>query len=158
MTWPKTKTLSGNAGLNFDSLHKAATRKDFKPVALNAKATFRVRNKVREIQSKNVIGKLDGSDAALKNEYVIYTAHWDHLGKDTTLKGDQIFNGALDNASGVAALLTLAKAYKALPQTTAPTMLFLAVTGEEQGLLGAKCYATHPLYPLNKTLADMNMD
>jgi len=158
MSLPTTKELFRNAGLNFDSLHKAATRKDFKPVVLNAKATFHVRNNVREIQSKNVIGKLEGSDPSLKNEYVIYTAHWDHLGKDTTLKGDQIFNGALDNASGTAALLTLAKAYKALPKPAARTMLFLSVTGEEQGLLGAKWYATHPLYPLNKTLADMNMD
>jgi len=158
MTLPTTKELFRNAGLNFDSLHKAAARKDFKPVALNAKATFHVRNTVREIQSKNVIGKLEGSDPKLKDEYVIYTAHWDHLGRDTTLKGDQIFNGALDNASGTAALLTLAKAYKALPNPPARTMLFLSVTGEEQGLLGAKWYATHPLYPLNKTLADMNMD
>ena len=110
MSLPTTKELFRNAGLNFDSLHKAATRKDFKPVVLNAKATFHVRNNVREIQSKNVIGKLEGSDPSLKNEYVIYTAHWDHLGKDTTLKGDQIFNGALDNASGTAALLNLAKA------------------------------------------------
>src|SRR5512138_2382964 len=78
MTLAKTKELFRNAGLNFDSLHKAAARKDFKPVALNAKATFHVRNDVREIQSKNVVGKLEGSDPALKNEYVIYTAHWDH--------------------------------------------------------------------------------
>jgi len=158
MTLDKTKELFRNAGLNFDSLHKAATRKDFKPVALNAKATFRVRNDVREIQSKNVVGKLEGSDPKLKDEYVIYTAHWDHLGKDTTLKGDQIFNGALDNASGTAGLLTLAKAYKALPTPPARSLLFLAVTAEEQGLLGAKWYATHPLYPLNRTLADMNID
>jgi Zn-dependent M28 family amino/carboxypeptidase len=158
MSLAAAKALFKNAGLNFDSLHKAATRKDFKPVALDAKATFHVRNDVREIQSKNVIGKLEGSDPALKNEYDIYTAHWDHLGKDSTIKGDQIFNGALDNASGVAALLTLAKAYKALATPPARSLLFLAVTGEEQGLLGAKWYATHPLYPLNKTLADMNID
>jgi len=158
MTLDKTRELFRNAGLDFDSLHRAAARKDFKPVALNAKATFHVRNDVREIQSKNVVGKLEGSDPKLRDEYVIYTAHWDHLGKDTTLKGDQIFNGALDNASGVAALLTLAKAYKALPTPPARSLLFLAVTGEEQGLLGAKWYATHPLYPLNKTLADMNID
>ena len=158
MTLAKTKELFKNAGLDFDSLHKAATRKDFKPVALNAKATFHVRNTVREIQSKNVIGKLEGSDPTLKNEYIVYTAHWDHLGKDATLEGDQIFNGALDNASGVAALLTLAKAYKALPNPPARSLLFLAVTAEEQGLLGAKWYATHPLYPLDKTLVDMNID
>ena len=158
MALDKTKELFRNAGLNFDSLKKAATRKDFKPVALNAKATFHVRNQVREIQSKNVVAKLEGADANLKDEYVIYTAHWDHLGRDTTLKGDQIFNGALDNATGVGALLTVAKAFKALPKPPARSILFLAVTAEEQGLLGAKWYATHPLYPLNKTLVDMNMD
>ena len=158
MTLDKTKELFRNAGLNFDSLHKAATRKDFKPVALNAKATFHVRNEVREIQSKNVVAKLEGADPNLRNEYIVYTAHWDHLGKDTTLKGDQIFNGALDNATGVGALLTLVKAYKALPTPPARSLIFLAVTGEEKGLLGAKWYAEHPLYPLNKTLANMNMD
>ena len=158
MRLDKAKELFRTAGLNFDSLKKAATRKDFRPVALNAKATFRVRNQVREIQSRNVLAKLEGSDPALKDEYVIYTAHWDHLGKDTTLKGDQIFNGALDNGTGTAALLTLAKAYKALPTPPARSILFLAVTAEEFGLLGAKWYATHPLYPLNKTLANVNMD
>jgi Zn-dependent M28 family amino/carboxypeptidase len=158
MTLDRSKELFRNAGFDFDSLKKAATRKDFKPVSLNAKATFRVRNQVREIQSRNVVAKLEGSDATLKDEYVVYMAHWDHLGKDTTLKGDQIFNGALDNATGTAALLTLAKAYKALPTPPARSTLFLAVTAEEYGLLGAKWYATHPLYPLNKTLGVMNMD
>ena len=158
MTLGTTKQLFRAAGLDFDSLHKAATQKDFKPVALNAKATFRVKNEVREIQSKNVVAKLEGSDANLKNEYILYTAHWDHLGKDSTIKGDQIFNGALDNATGVAALLTLAKAYKALATPPGRTLIFNAVTGEEQGLLGAKWYAEHPLYPLNKTLANMNID
>ena len=158
MTLGKTKELFRNAGLDFDSLKKAATGKDFAPVALNAKATFHVRNQVREIQSKNVVAKLEGSDPNLKNEYIVYTAHWDHLGKDTTLKGDQIFNGALDNATGTGALLTLAKAYKALPTPPARSLIFLAVTAEEKGLLGAKWYAEHPLYPLNKTLANINMD
>ena len=158
MTLDRSKELFRNAGLDFDSLKKAATRKDFKPVSLNAKATFKVKNSVREIQSRNVVAKLEGSDATLKDEYVVYMAHWDHLGKDTTLKGDQIFNGALDNATGTAALLTLAKAYKALPAPPARSTLFLAVTAEEYGLLGAKWYATHPLYPLDKTLGVMNMD
>ena len=158
MTLDKTKELFRNAGLDFDSLKKAATSKNFKPVPLNAKATFRVRNQVREIQSRNVVAKLEGSDPALEDEYVIYMAHWDHLGKDTTLAGDQIFNGALDNATGTAALLTVAKAFKALPTPPARSTLFLAVTAEEYGLLGAKWYATHPLYPLDKTLAVMNMD
>jgi Zn-dependent M28 family amino/carboxypeptidase len=158
ITLDKTRELFRNAGLSFDSLKQAARRKDFRPVALDAKATFRVRNQVREIQSRNVIAKLEGSDPALRDEYVMYTAHWDHLGKDTTIKGDQIFNGALDNATGIGALLTVAKAYKALPTPPARSVLFLAVTAEEYGLLGAKWYATHPLYPLDKTLANMNMD
>jgi Zn-dependent M28 family amino/carboxypeptidase len=89
---------------------------------------------------------------------VIYTAHWDHLGKDTTLKGDQIFNGAADNASGCAALLDIAQAYTKLTTPPRRSILFLSVTAEEKGLVGSKYYAEHPLYPLNKTAADINMD
>ncbi|MGH7551967.1 MAG: M28 family peptidase, partial [Longimicrobiales bacterium] len=92
------------------------------------------------------------------DEYVVYTAHWDHLGKNDALTGDQIFNGALDNASGTAALLELAEAYTRLPQPPRRSILFLAVTAEERGLLGAKYYAQNPLYPLEKTLANLNMD
>jgi Zn-dependent M28 family amino/carboxypeptidase len=89
---------------------------------------------------------------------VIYTAHWDHLGRDTTLKGDQIYNGALDNASGCAGLIEIARAYTKLATPPDRSILFLSVTGEEKGLLGSKYYAEHPLYPLTKTLADINMD
>ena len=102
--------------------------------------------------------KLEGSDPALKNEYVVYTAHWDHLGRDPKLQGDQIFNGALDNASGTAALLEIAEAFTKLATPPKRSILFLAVTAEEKGLLGAKYYAENPLYPLNKTLANINMD
>ncbi|HVZ78866.1 MAG TPA: M28 family metallopeptidase, partial [Gemmatimonadaceae bacterium] len=112
LTLDKTKQLFAAAGLNFDSLHAAARRKDFKPVALNAKANFDVKIDVRHIKSRNVVARLEGTDK--KDEYVIYTAHWDHLGRDTSLKGDQIFNGAADNAVGVAALLDIAKAYTSL--------------------------------------------
>ena len=98
ITLDKAKELLRDAGQNFDSLKAAAATKDFKPVPLNAKATFDVKIDVRKIQSHNVVAKLDGTDK--KDEYVVYTAHWDHLGKDTTLKGDQIFNGAMDNAAG----------------------------------------------------------
>src|SRR5688500_20296949 len=117
-----------------------------------------VRNTIREIDSNNVIGKLEGADATLKNEYVIYTAHWDHLGRDPKHTGDQIFNGALDNASGTAALLEIAEAFTKLATPPKRSILFLAVTAEEKGLLGAKYYATNPLYPLNKTAANINMD
>ena len=103
-----------------------------------------------------VLARLEGDDK--KDEYIIYTAHWDHLGRDPKLTGDQIYNGALDNASGTAAMLDIAEAYTRLEHKPERSILFVAVTAEEQGLLGAKYYATHPLYPLNKTLANINMD
>jgi len=156
ITLPKAKELLAAAGKNFDSLKAAASHKDFKPVPLDAKATFHIKIDSREIQSHNIVAKLDGGDK--KDEYVVYTAHWDHLGKDMTLKGDQIYNGAIDNASGSAALLEIAKAFTKLPSPPHRSILFLSVTAEEKNLLGAKFYATHPLYPLNKTVADINMD
>ncbi|PYK58825.1 MAG: peptidase M28, partial [Verrucomicrobia bacterium] len=91
-------------------------------------------------------------------EYVIFSAHWDHLGKHPELQGDHIFNGAVDNASGVAAVISLGRAFTKLNPLPKRTLLFLATTAEEAGLLGAKYYAMHPLYPLEKTLADINID
>jgi Zn-dependent M28 family amino/carboxypeptidase len=158
ITTDRAKELFTASGQDFDALKKAALSKDFKPVALNAKANMTVKNTIREINSNNVVGKLEGSDATLKNEYVVYTAHWDHLGRDPKLAGDQIFNGALDNASGTAALLEIAEAFTKVSPAPKRSILFLAVTAEEKGLLGAKYYAENPLYPLNKTLANINMD
>ncbi len=105
-----------------------------------------------------MVARLEGTDPARKKEHIIYTAHWDHLGRDASLTGDQIFNGAADNASGVAAVLGIAKAFAQVQPPPKRSILFLAVTAEEQGLLGAKYYAEHPLYPLESTLADINMD
>ncbi len=158
ITEATARDLFQAAGLDFDQMKEKARTPGFTPVALNAKANLDVAMERREVQSRNVVAKLPGSDPAVSGEYVIYTAHWDHLGRDTTLEGDQIFNGALDNASGVAGLLELAQAYTKLAEAPRRSILFLAVTGEEKGLLGAKYYAEHPLYPLNKTLADINMD
>lgn len=158
ITSDRAKELFTASGQDFDALKKAALSKDFKPVPLDAKANITVKNTIREIDSNNVIGKLEGSDPTLKNEYVIYTAHWDHLGRDPNLTGDQIFNGALDNASGTAALLEIAEAFTKLATPPKRSLLFLAVTAEEKGLLGAKYYAENPLYPLNKTVANINMD
>ena len=158
ITSEKAKELFSAAGQDFATLKKAALQKNFKPVVLPAIANFNLKMTLRELKSRNVIARLDGSDPNLKNEYVIYSAHWDHLGKDPKLTGDQIYNGALDNATGTAGLLELAKAYKSLPAPPKRTILFLAVTAEEQGLLGSKYYASNPLYPLNKTLANINMD
>lgn len=153
----KAKELLADAGLNFDSLKAAAVRKDFKPVTLKGgKASFHVKIDARKVQSHNVVAKLEGG--AKKDEYVIYTAHWDHLGRDTTLRGDQIYNGAADNASGSSELIEIAKAYTKLKTPPERSILFLSVTAEEKGLVGAKYYATHPLYPLNKTAANINMD
>lgn len=156
ITLAKAKELFRDAGLDFDSLKAAAKRKDFTPVALDAKANFDVKINHRQIQSKNVVAKLEGGGR--KDEYVIYSAHWDHLGRDSTLKGDQIFNGAADNASGCAALLDIAAAFKKLPQPPKRSILFLSVTAEEKGLVGSKYYAEHPLFPLAKTAANINMD
>ena len=105
-------------GQDFDALKKAATSKDFKPVPLKAKANFTVKNTLREVDSQNVIAKLEGSDPTMKNEYVVYSAHWDHLGKDEKLQGDQIFNGALDNASGVASLAGIGRSVHSAQNAT----------------------------------------
>ena len=158
ITLDKAKELFAASGQDFDALKKAATTKEFKPVPLNAKATLHVKNTLRTIDSQNVVARLEGSDASLKNEYVVYTAHWDHLGKDDKATGDGIFNGAIDNASGVATVLEIAEAFTKLPSPPKRSVLFMMVTAEEKGLLGAKYYAEHPLYPLNKTLANINID
>jgi Zn-dependent M28 family amino/carboxypeptidase len=125
---------------------------------LNGLASWKVRNTVRRVQSRNVIAKLEGSHPALRDEYVVYSAHWDHFGRNPSLEGDQILNGALDNASGTAQMLEIARAFTQLEEPPARSVLFLAVTAEEFGLLGAKFYATHPLYPLDRTLANINID
>jgi Zn-dependent M28 family amino/carboxypeptidase len=159
MTYDKSAELFKMAGLDLAALKKSALDRNFRPVTLKgAKASFEIENTLRKIDSHNVIGKLEGSDPAHKDEYVIYTAHWDHLGRDTSLPGDQIYNGAADNASGTAGLLEIARAYKKLSPAPKRSILFLSVTAEEKGLLGAEYYAKNPLYPLNKTLADINMD
>src|SRR5437773_4264490 len=152
------KKLVADCGQDFDALKKSAITKVFRPVSLNAKANINIKQQLRSFKSHNVIGKLDGSDPKLKDQYVIYTAHWDHLGRHPDLQGDQIFNGAIDNASGVGSLIHLVAAFTKLDPPPKRSVLFMATTAEEAGLLGAKFYAEHPLYPLEKTLADINID
>jgi hypothetical protein len=152
------KKLIAGGGRVWESLQRAAQRKDFKPMPLEAKADFRIKNKVREFVSRNVVALCAGADAKLRNEYVIYTAHWDHLGRDESLTGDQIYNGALDNATGIAGLMAIAQAYQKMQPAPKRSILFLATTAEEEGLLGAQHYALRPLYPLSRTLANINMD
>src|SRR6202045_2014810 len=146
------------AGQDLDKRIAAAARRDFKPVPLGIHAKLTIHNALQTIDSHNVIAKLTGSDPDLKNSYVIYTAHWDHFGIGPEVNGDKIYHGAVDNASGSAALLEMARAYKQLSQPPRRTILFLSVTGEEQGLLGSQYYAEHPLYPLARTTLDINMD
>jgi Zn-dependent M28 family amino/carboxypeptidase len=158
ITLDVAKKLLAESGQDFDALKKAAITKEFRPVSIGAKANFDLKQTVRSFKSRNVVGKIEGSDPKLKDEWIMYTAHWDHLGRHEELKGDQIFNGAVDNASGVAGLIDLAAAHAKLNPATKRSVLFIATTAEEAGLLGAKYYAQHPLYPLEKTLADINMD
>ena len=158
ITLDRAKELFAAAGQDFDKLKAEAARREFRPVALDARASFRLSVKSRRVSSRNVVARLEGSDPKLKNEYVVYSAHWDAFGRDETLKGDQIRNGALDNSSGVAEMLEIARAFKRLPKAPKRSIIFLAVTAEESGLLGAKFYAQNPLYPLERTLADINMD
>jgi Zn-dependent M28 family amino/carboxypeptidase len=156
MTLGGATNLFAKAGFDFAEMKARALKRDFKPVALKTTADFRVRNRLRPVNSQNVVGKITGSGTP--NEYVIYTAHWDHLGRNEKLTGDQIYNGALDNATGTAGLLEIAQAFGKLNSTPKRTFVFLFVTAEEKGLLGSKYYAEHPLYPLAGTLANINMD
>jgi len=158
VTTEKARELFAATGQDFDALKRAAATKEFRPVPLDAKFSATLKNTVREVESNNVVGLLEGSDPQLKNEYVVYTAHWDHLGRNDKLEGDQIYNGALDNASGTAQVLEIAEGFTKLPTPPKRSLLFLFVTAEEKGLLGAKHYAGSPLYPLNKTLANINVD
>jgi Zn-dependent M28 family amino/carboxypeptidase len=158
ITLDVAKKLLADAGQDFDKLKATALTKSFRPVTLKAQATVDLKQRIRSFKSHNVIGKLEGSDPKLKDEYVIYSAHWDHLGKHLDLQGDQIFNGAVDNASGVATVLQIAAAFSKENPPPKRSILFLCTTAEEAGLIGAKFYAQHPLYPLEKTLADINID
>ncbi len=115
-----------------------------------------MRNTVERSVSNNVIALLPGGERA--DEYVIYMSHWDHLGRDRSLEGDQIYNGALDNASGIASLIELAEAFLALDTPPKRSIVFMPVTAEEQGLLGSAFYGENPVYPLDKTVAAINID
>jgi Zn-dependent M28 family amino/carboxypeptidase len=158
ITLDVARKLLADCGQNFDAVKKSAVTKDFQPVTLNAKANVEIKQQIRSFKSHNVAGKLEGTESKLRDEYIIYTAHWDHLGRHPELQGDQIFNGAIDNASGVASIIELAAAFTKTNPPPKRSLLFMATTAEEAGLLGAKFYAEHPLYPLEKTLADINLD
>ena len=156
ITLDAAQRLCAAAGQNFAALQTAANKPGFKPRPLNLKLSTSLAFTSTRRASKNVVAVLPGTTRP--REYVLYTAHWDHLGVGAPVQGDSIYNGAVDNASGCAALLSIAKAFVHAKQKPQRSIVFLAVTGEEQGLLGSAYYAQHPLYPLQKTVADLNMD
>jgi Zn-dependent M28 family amino/carboxypeptidase len=149
------------AGLNLDDLRRQAASRDFKPVKLNLKASLDLNSEVKRVEAPNVVAILPGRDPKLRDEYVVFSAHWDHLGIGAPNKnGDTIYNGALDNATGVASVIEIARVLSNLPAAEKPrrSILFLIPTAEEQGLIGAEWYSKHPLVPINKTAANINLD
>jgi Zn-dependent M28 family amino/carboxypeptidase len=158
ITLEQAKRLFSMAGKDFDALKKQAVTREFRPVPLGVTASLQLHNTLRTIDSRNVVGRLEGSDPKLKDEHVIYTAHWDHFGIGAEVNGDRIYRGAVDNATGVGGLIELARAFRSLPTAPKRSILFLAVTAEEQGLLGSQYYAVTPIYPLARTVAVVNID
>ena len=150
--------LLGLAGKSVDELLAAADKPDFKPIDLGIHIRGRMISKVRDENTRNVAAIVPGSDPNLKNEVVIYSAHWDHLGVGSPVNGDAIYNGAVDNATGCGILLELARAWAAMPHRPRRSALFLAVTAEEDGLKGSAYYAQHPLFPPAKSAIDLNYD
>ncbi len=149
------------AGQNLDELRKQAATRDFQPIKLNLKGSIDLNSEVKRVEAPNVAAILPGRDPKLRDEYVVYSAHWDHLGIGAPNKsGDTIYNGALDNATGVASVLEIARVLSTLPAAERPrrSILFLIPTAEEQGLIGAEWYSKHPLVPVNKTAANINLD
>jgi len=155
-----SRRIARLGGQDLDALRAAAEKRDFKPVPLGVTLSLTLRNDVQKKQTANVIGKLAGRDPILGKEAVLYTAHHDHLGmREATKPGeDVIYNGARDNASGVAAVLAIARAMKAMPQAPRRTILFAAVAAEEQGLLGSAYLAAHPPLPVGRLAANINID
>ena len=150
------RQLFADAGLDLDAAYASAGKRDFKPVPLKAKATVSLKSSITEKTSRNVIGVLPG--ATKPDEAVLYMAHWDHLGKHEGEEGDNIYNGAVDNATGVAGILEIAEAFAHQDPKPARSVVFVAVTLEESGLLGSKYYVAHPTFPMDKIAGVINLD
>ncbi len=156
LTTQAAERLFAKAGKNFDELKKSADIRGFTPTDLHASMSVSFRNTIAHSSSENVLGYIPGSKRP--DEVVVYSAHWDHFGKDPKLAGDQIYNGAIDNGTGIAGLLEIASAFAHQDPPPERSVLFLADTLEEAGLLGSRYYVTHPAFPLDKTVVDINMD
>jgi Zn-dependent M28 family amino/carboxypeptidase len=161
ITQRAAEDLFARAGTTFAAAKQSAASRDFKPIVLGGQARLSFDNSLRRVESRNVIARIDGTDPKLKKEYVVYCAHWDHLGIDPSLSGDKIYNGAIDNATGTAGLIEIARAYATLAKSgrgSKRSILIFSPTAEERGLLGSEYYCSNPLYPLDKTVAVINMD
>ncbi len=156
ITYDKAKEIFKLAGLDLEKELALAAKPGFKAKPLGLKMPLEIGNKIEHVTTRNVMGIIPGAERP--DEYIFYTAHWDHLGFDPSLKGDQIFNGARDNASGVAGILQIAEAFTKVNPKPKRSIAILSVAGEEQGLIGSEYYVKHPLVPLNKTVADINLD
>ena len=152
------KQLAANSGMDLDKMMADAQSRDFRPIALSAKLKAHMVSKVRPFESNNVIAMLPGADRKLKDEAVMYTAHYDHLGIRPDMSGDNIYNGANDNATGCGILLELANVFSLAAQKPRRSILFTAVTAEEQGLLGSEYLGKHPPIPADKIALDLNYD
>lgn len=150
--------LVAGTGKTLDQLLAMANQKSFRPIPLGVHIVGHIAVKLRTIESRNVIGRVEGADPQLKSEVVLYSAHWDHLGIGVPVNGDKIYNGAVDNATGCAVVLELARIWAALPQKPKRSALFLFVTAEESGLLGSEYYGEHPEVPAGQTAVDLNYD
>ncbi|MFN7387655.1 MAG: M28 family metallopeptidase [Lysobacteraceae bacterium] len=149
-------TLFADAGLDFEAMRTAANQRGFKPVPLKATFSLDLKSSSRTATSDNVVAVLPGTTRP--DEAIVYTAHWDHLGRNFSGMGDRIFNGAIDNATGVAGVLEIAEQFSVQQPAPERSIVFLFVTLEESGLLGSKYYAAHPSIPLDKTVAVINLD
>jgi Zn-dependent M28 family amino/carboxypeptidase len=159
--WTKeeaAKRITALAGLDLDELRAKAEDRSFRPVPLGVSLSFKMQNRIRKLKTANVLGLLPGADPNLQDEVVVYSAHYDHLGIGRPVGADSIYNGALDNASGVACMLEVAKAMAGLPAPPKRSILFAAVAAEESGLLGSEFYAAHPTFPPGKIAANINID
>ena len=156
MTLTAAARIFAAAGRKGTDFYTVAKQRDFKPFPLDATASLSLSNEFKKDVSKNVVAMIEGTERP--DEYIVYSAHWDHMGIGAVVNGDSIYNGAVDNASGTSAALAIAKAFTELPEKPERSIVFLIVTAEEQGLLGSAYYAANPIFPVVNTVANINMD
>src|SRR5262252_6943058 len=158
VTEETARKIAHLGGKDLNRLRQSAASRAFRPAPIDVRLDMTLRAQSQRLTSPNVVAIYRGNDPTLKNEYVVYSAHWDHLGVRPDQPGDNIYNGAVDNATGVAGMIAIANAFNALGFKPRRSILFIATTAEEQGLLGAEYYASHPLVPIQQTVADINLD